>query len=209
MNLISFPGYTCGAILCDILNKESSQVGPNNNILSGKHNILKIELENGYNGKEFSKHEFATRIDAASQYKKLSNAWIGTHCWVGDIDVSKFNNIIVITTETKNSKIYRFARVFYTMISGRFPYTKAKKPKDIKMYNQSYEKVNKPNFINIEFEDFVEWKNDINEILINFVGVDFQKHIDSRRKLWVEINDFLYDDTKMNYIHKEWNKINQ
>lgn len=207
MNLICFPNYTCGAILCDILNKESSQVGENNNFYSAKHNYGKIPA-NTYNGKDFDVDALYAKTLRLDNIGNLRGAWIGTHCWPGLIDSTLYNNIICISTENRNSRIYRFARIFYTMVSGRWPnQPKPQKPKDIYNYDVAFEKVYMPNVINIEFEDWVNLTPEVEKILLDFAGHEYKKHLDNRRKVWVELNDFLFDK-RLDYVTKEWERFN-
>jgi hypothetical protein len=42
MNLICFPHYTCGGLLCDILNGTFSQIAPNGGVDSIGHTLGKI-----------------------------------------------------------------------------------------------------------------------------------------------------------------------
>jgi hypothetical protein len=212
MNLVCFPGYTCGALFCDILNKESSQVGKNNNILSAKHNYGKVPLNDPYKGKDFDLELFNNQVKKYFDFPGSKNSWIGTHCWPGDLDTSAFENVIHISTENDPSKMYRYARIFFTMIAGKYPGVnkpktfrefKPKKPEDLIPFRLGYDKVYRPNIINIEFEDVVNWKDDVTSVLLNFIGNDYHHHILNRRKVWTTVNDFLYDE-RINYIHKEW-----
>jgi hypothetical protein len=207
MNLICFPNYTCGAILCDILNKESSQVGKNNNFYSAKHNYGKIPA-NTYNGKEYDPKLLYDKTLRLDNVQQLKGAWIGTHCWPGLIDNTLYENIICISTENRNSKIYRFARVFYTMVAGRWPdQPKPQKPKDIMYYNAPFEKVHKSNIINIEFEHWVNLTPQVEDVLLRLAGHEYKNHFIARRKKWIEINDFLYDQ-RFDFVKKEWEKHN-
>lgn len=207
MKLVCFPGYTCGALLCDILNKESSQIGKHNNLVSANHNRGKIALQNSFNGTGFDNNLFETQISNCSQYPILQDAWIGTHCWAGELNLSLFDQVVQITTENRMSKIYRFTRIFYTMLSGKYPdMPKPVRPFGVDQFNQGYAKAYAPNIINIEFEDIVEWKNGIEDVLVSYIGESFRNHIHNRRKVWIEINDFLYDK-RLDYIINNYEKV--
>jgi len=213
MNLICFPHYTCGGFFCDLLNKETSPIGKSNNIESAKHNIGKVPPKNSYNGTGVDEVELYLKTLYQNEYVRgvfispSSNAWLGTHCWPGNFDTSLYNNILLITTENKMSRLYRYARVFYTMIAGVFAYNpKPQRPTDIKSYKTlGYDKVIADNVYNLEFEDVVEWKPNVEELLLKFIDHTFIGHIHARRKTWVELNDFLYD-RRIDYIIKEWEK---
>jgi hypothetical protein len=205
MNLVCFGNYTCGALLCDILNLESSRLGPHNNIASSKHNQGKIPLASTFTGKGFNLNAFNIKISPLLENNSFKNKWIGTHCWPGELDTSLFNNIINVTTESEKSRIYRYARIFYTMTAGLFPGNKKpQRPYDTKSWHQSYSHVQKDNVVNIEFEDVVEWKNNIEDLLLGYIGVEYVKHIHNRMKFWRSLNDFLYDDIKMNYATHDY-----
>lgn len=213
MNLVCFPHYTCGGLFCDILNKESSAFGKHNNIESLKHSIGKAPPKNYYNGTGFDKEVLYHRTlylnaDVHGVFiSPKSNYWLGTHCWAGNFDTSLYGNIILVTTENTKSKIYRYARVFYTMIAGKYPYiSKPQRPTDVESYKLlGYNKVIADNVFNIEFEDIVEWKPNVEELLIQFVGENCRDHMHRRRRAWMQMNDFLFDE-RLDYVIKEWNK---
>lgn len=210
MNLISFPVYTCGAILCDMLNNERSPVGVANNFDSKMHNAGKVGiLRNLHNVPGSDAEVFKKRTNKLFHLKEYENKWIGTHCILTDIDASRFNKIINITTISRQSSLYQYSRIFWTHIHGQMPGKKHGKPKVIKhLESDCVQKVDLPNVTNIEFEDFVEWKNGIDDILLNLSEFKDQNHIAERRKAWTEVNNFLFDENKMNYVFKEWSKVN-
>lgn len=219
MKLVSFPGYTCGGIICDILNLESSQVGTGNNIVSPTHNRAKIFTENWHTGTGFDVNEFYEKINNFRSVKRYAEknerTWIGTHCSPTEFNTDIFENILNITTENRLSKIYRHTRVFYTTLSGQFPdyifKRNSLKPHRINQtpadFNQPFVKVFKPNIINLEFQDVVEFTDTFQQTILQIIGKEFEHHMHKRMAVWREINPFLFDD-RINYIFKLWEKEN-
>lgn len=206
MNLVCFPNYTCGAILCDILNIESSQIGLNNNFYSANHNRAKIKKVNNYDGTDFNPEELYSQTNQIT-HLELKNKWIGTHCWPGMFDTARYSQVINITTSTRLSRIYRYARIFYTTIAGKFPGKPyPHRPNDIHLYNTGFKKIESPNTINIEFEDWVNLTCEVETILLSLSNAKSNKHFYQRRNVWLQVNDFLYDQ-RFDYIVNEWNKI--
>jgi len=217
VNVITFAGYTGGGILCDILNLESSQIGPWNNIKNPKHNLGKIDTENWHTGKGFNLDIFYEKIkrNSANIAYKNKKQWVGTHCWPGAFDTTIFDNVLNITTESRMSKIYRFARVFYASLHGQFPdwehkqdkKTKPKLIENIVEFNQPFERVNKPNVTNMEFEHLVDFNDTFKSIIFQFLDKEYVKHLEKRITVWKELNNFLYDE-KLDTIIKLWDEHN-
>jgi hypothetical protein len=211
VNLVCFPHYTCGGLFCDILNKESSKFGNSYNIESFKHSIGKAPPKNYYNGTGFDKEVLYNRTLYSNenrhgvQISPESKHWLGSHCWPGEFDTSLYDNIILITTENERSKLYRYARVFYTMIAGKYPLvSKPKRPADIQSYKTlGYQTVVAKNIYNLEFEDVVDWKQNVEELLLQFTGKEFIHHMYRRRDAWKQVNNFLFDE-RLDYVIKEW-----
>jgi hypothetical protein len=180
-------------------------VGANNNFYSAAHNRGKVKQVCDFTGRNFDPAELYELTD---NLKIKKHRWIGTHCWPGLIETQpRYDKVINITTTTKLSRIYRFARVFYTMTAGLFPgVPKPKKPDDIFNWNQGFDVVIKDNLINIEFENWVNLTCEVKDSLLSLSLAPNDKHLLQRRKVWTEINDFLYDK-RFDYIIKEWEKV--
>lgn len=210
MKLVCFPNYTCGAIFCDILNLQSSRVGKSNNFYSGVHNLGKIKPVNNMDGTGYDPEDLYYATLRPENTRQVKDLWIGTHCWPGLIDTKKYKKIINVTTTTSLSRIYRFARIFYTMVAGRYPGVPTpKRPTDIFNYNIGFENVYADNVINIEFEHWVNLSCEVEDILLKLSNAPDNKHLHQRRKVWMELNNFLYDETRMNYIFKIWDEVHK
>lgn len=207
MKLVCFPNYTCGAIFCDILNLESSTVGTNYNFYSANHNRGKIEKVDNYDGRNYNPQDLYDLTLNANLSQSVKNKWLGTHCWPGLIDTNRYDKVINITTSSKLSRVYRYARIFYTSVAGKYPGKPYPfRPKNIHLYNNGFSKIDSPNTINIEFEDWVNLTCEVENILLTLSNAPNNKHFYQRRVAWVKINDFLYDQ-RFNYILKEWDKV--
>jgi hypothetical protein len=216
INLVTFAGYTGGGILCDILNLESSQIGKHNNIYNNHHALGKIQTENWHTGRGYDCNDFYEKVErhavkSGSRQRKL---WLGTHCWPGDFDTEKFDTILNVTTETRNSKMLRHCRVFYTTLHGLFPDWQFKRGKtkpqlleEVIEFNQSYNAVSRPNVINLEFENVVNCDDIFKSTMLKYIGSEYLPHLEKRMNVWKELNPFLYDE-RLNYIKNLWEKNN-
>jgi len=189
MNLICFPHYTCGGLLCDILQQTFSDVGANGGIASTNHNLGKIG----------DADDILVTYDPALLYKKLDSFnlkdtdWVTTHCHPRLLDFSKFDSIIVVTTTTFKSKIYRWVRAYHHYYYNSVPWTSVsgldridKERETAKNYLKPFFPVIADNITNIEFSEIVE----NTEIFKKLVGdLETEKHLIR----WRSLNSFLYN----------------
>lgn len=194
MNLICFPHYTCGGLLCDILSNKMSPLDPvRNAINSFEHSIGKI----GDSDSVFENFDPTDFFKQISDIDNDSNTYIGTHCWPGNLDISRFDKVICVTTETWRSRVYRWARVFYHYYIPSEPWQLVgldlidKQRETAKNYIQPFRSVS--GAINIEFSDVVD-NTLVFRQLIN--GCEFEQSL-SR---WQKINNFLYQ-------HDFWSSV--
>jgi hypothetical protein len=185
MKIISFPHYTCGGLLSDILNQTFSKLGTNGGINSIHHSIGKIgDSASVYT--DFDTNEFKQALK-----NHTDNSWIGTHCWMGKMDLKIFDQVINITTMTYRSKLYRWVRAYHHYYLKSEPWQGLvgmsgidKQRETAKNYIIPFEKIINNRVINIEFADIVECTR-------NFVSIipgDYQQHLDR----WKKVNYFLY-----------------
>jgi hypothetical protein len=189
MNLICFPHYTCGGLLCDIFNQTMSPVGSHGGINSIAHNIGKI----GDSDKVFDNYD---PLQIAREIQKLDKnifGWVGTHCWPGTVDVSMFDKVLLITTTTFRSKLYRWTRAYYHYYVKSLPWLAEtgqaridKERETAKNYLLPFLPVDCNNVTNIEFSEVVELTTEFQKIIEPY---NWQAHIDR----WRLINKFLYD----------------
>jgi hypothetical protein len=163
-------------------------VGTNGGINSIVHGLGKIgdadTVFTDFDSSEFQKTISALNIPA--------DQWIGTHCWPGQFDTSVFNQIILITTTTFRSKIYRWMRAYYHYYEKSTPWLTAadmlridKERETAKNYLIPFEPVRQSNIINIEFAEIVETSSEFKNLLAG-------KEIDNHMARWKSINEFLY-----------------
>ena len=188
MNLICFPHYTCGGLLADILNNTWSDIAPNGGIASINHSIGKIGDSN----------DIFDVYDTNLLYKKIESlnvkdsVWIGTHCHPEILDFSKFNQIIVVSTSTFKSKIYRWVRAYYhyyhksTHWANLSRLDKIDKDRETaKNYIKPFLPVESDNIVNIEFAEIVENTLMFKKLIGN---LETKPHLDR----WQSVNSFLY-----------------
>lgn len=185
MNIVCFPHYTCGGLLCDILNNTFSPVAANGGIDSIHHNIGKIGDQHIY--QDFDISILLSRLEKFQSTDK----WIGTHCWLGNQDLSKFNQIINITTVTYKSRLYRWIRAYYHYYLKSPSWQHLKDMEEIdkhretaKDYIPAFLPIHHNQVKNIEFSEVVECQTSF----INIMPDYYHKHLDR----WKSINSFLY-----------------
>jgi hypothetical protein len=192
MNLICFPHYTCGGLLCDILNNSFSEIGINGGINSIHHRLGKIG----------DVDTVLTEVDSAKLIKIISdnistresedNLWIGTHCWPGALPLDQFDSIIAITTSTWKSKLYRWTRSYHHYFAPQWAHLSGLEKVDkiretAKNYHIGFAPVIASNVTNIEFADIVENTQEFKHIVKDY-------SIDQHIARWQSINHFLYTD---------------
>lgn len=185
-NLICFPHYTCGGLICDIMANTFSPVSIDGGINGVKHRMGKI----GDTGTVLTDYNTSDFMEKIAAIDIANDAWIGTHCWPGNLPVDKFEQVLVITTTTFKSKIYRWARAHHHYflpswreLSGIELVDKTRET--AKNYLVPFMPVFAPNVLNVEFADVVETTEEF-RYAINYR--DHTKHI----QRWKEINHFLY-----------------
>jgi hypothetical protein len=188
MKLVCFPHYTCGGLLCDILNNTFSTVSPNGGINSRHHSFGKIgdvdTVQINFDPEKL--------MQIMSQKLLGDNSWIGTHCWPGALPLDQFERIISITTTTWKSKLYRWTRSYHHYFSPRWTHLTGMAEIDkiretAKNYHVAFDPVMADNVINIEFADIVENTQEFKHIVKDH---SIERHIER----WQSINNFLYTD---------------
>lgn len=186
MKIVSFSHYTCGGLLCDILNNTFSEVGLHGGISSIHHSIGKIG-DNASVYSDFDINEFKQALK-----NHTDNSWIGTHCWLGKMDLSMFEKVINVTTMTYRSRLYRWARAYHHYYLGSQPWHGLtgmiaidKQRETAKNYVKPFEKIVDDRVVNLEFADVVECN-------ANFVRLlpsdEYYRHVER----WQQVNHFLY-----------------
>jgi len=186
VNLICFPHYTCGGLLCDILNKTFSEVTTSAGINSIAHSLGKI----GDADSVFVDYDPSLLTD---KLNLNDSKWVGTHCWPDKLDLSLFNQVIVVTTTTSRSKLYRYTRAYYHYYIKSTPWCEVsgqaridKERETAKNYLIPYLPINGKNVINIEFSEIVETSPE-------FLKLTQELEVDKHMDRWKSINSFLYD----------------
>lgn len=109
MNLVCFSNNTGGGILCDLLNNKT----PNMNgykCTGVEHSLLKISDSSTVSREVDSKRWQQVIIQLLSN--DADNRWVGTHYHPSAISLQSFKTTIAITTESRESKLYRWLRYY-------------------------------------------------------------------------------------------------
>jgi len=197
--LVSFPHYTCGGLLCDILNGTFSEISSyNGGIHSHQHNLGKIGDSDTVFDK-FDQDLFFSKLKESN-----GDSWIGTHCWLGNTPLNSIDKILNITTATYKSRLYRWIRSVKHYYIPSEPWQSQKTVQNYrdkarstaKNYLIPFEPIQSDKVINIEFSDIVELKPEF----INFIGAyDWKNSIDR----WKEQNSFLYESDLLKSFEAE------
>ncbi len=195
MNLIAFPHYTCGGLLCDILNDQWSEVGSRGQIQNHYHSLGKIDQidsDDVYDNYDVSLYDSFFR---SAKDQVHDDVWISTHIWPDLLDKTIFNKIILVTTQTYRSKVYRWLRCCHHYYESSKPWLDArvddetyvdKVRETAKNYLKPFKSLSGRHIINLEFSDIVERSPAFTNIVTSY---DWIKHLDR----WQGINEFLYD----------------
>lgn len=188
MKLVCFPHYTCGGLLCDILNNTFSNIGANGGINSIHHSFGKI----GDTATVQTQFDPARIMQTISSRTSDDNVWAGTHAWPGALLLDQFDNIIAVTTSTWKSKLYRWTRSFHHYFAPQWTQLSGIERVNIireiaKNYHVEFAPVIADNVINIEFADIVENTQEFKHV---FKDYSIDRHIER----WQSINHFLYTD---------------
>lgn len=192
INLVCFPHYTAGGLLCDILSNTFSPVAANGGIRSINHSLGKIgDTDTVQTTLDQAEFDGLTKDLAAG-------TWVGTHCWAGVLDAEKYGQIINITTATHRSKIYRWMRAYHHLFKKTWPMTSMsameitdKLRETAKNYLEPFEPATADNIINIEFADIVETTQEFQSLVADY---STDRHV----QRWQQINDFLYHNNLWN-----------
>lgn len=191
MNLICFPHYTCGGLLCDILNGSFSSIGSNGGIMSINHSLGKI----GDSDTILTDYDAEFFMERLKKLNVKDSQWIGTHCWPDKLNLKMFNQVILVTTTTFRSKLYRWTRAYYHYYFQSVPWVELtgqaridKEKETAKNYLVPFIPVHQLNIdiVNIEFAEIVEQT-------VEFKNLIHGKDIDLHMDRWRNINNFLYN----------------
>jgi hypothetical protein len=190
MNLVCFPNFTAGGLLCDLYNKTQTLI-QHGTVRNKEHSVLKIS--NFDNPNKFVWDD-VVYVLWEKRCKQLSanivGKYYGTHLPAQGIrNKSDFTHIINITTNSHNSKFYRWLRYYYLEIDNRFWLDTESKINSKKVQMDNYK-----NFVlqtssyddidceNVEFSDIVN-------------GSYIQKKLldESYFQDWKKQNNFLFE----------------
>lgn len=129
---------------------------------------------------------------------------VGTHCWPGILDLAELmkivDRVIVVTTATHRSKLYRWVRAYHHYYKKSEPWLAVsgneridKERETAKNYLKPFLPVYSKNIINLEFAEIVDNTAQFFNLIKNH---DTINHI----KRWQEINNFLYDKDLWNSV---------
>ena len=200
-NLVCFPHYTAGGLLCDLLNQKHSPWGDNGGIESVEHYLGKInEIDNDSVLEQFDSADFERNILSLDI---ADDVWIGTHHWPGNFNTDLFDKIIVITTETERSRILRWYRVYENYFVPQWPFLENqdfidKARETAKNYLRPYRWVAGHNVQCVEFADIVDDTREFTQLYPN-TAQNFQrvsgwrmKNFDLTTDLWQAMSTKFY-----------------
>lgn len=187
MKLVCFPHYTCGGLLCDLLNHKISKTGKNGGVNNTQHNLAKI----GDSDSVFYNYDVDQLMQRLATIK--TQDWLGTHCWPGLLPLDQFDQVINVTTVTHRSQIYRWLRAYQFYYLESKPWLEQhgqaridKERETAKNYLVPFEPVAHRNVINLEFSEVVEHQPSFANLIRD------HKAAGNNIQGWQQQNDFLY-----------------
>lgn len=209
MNLICFPTYCAGAILCDLLNYEKS-----NESKGGIDNLNSSKLKVPFNKNNTI---LWYNIFFEKKIKNLDlnqNIWLGTHCWPSEVDTTRFEKVLLVYTNSKMSRVYRLMRAYFLFDNLHKKYNfDNDKLKDIDEKLQKlnltefkfdYASVDDSNIVTLDFEDIVQWTNDFHDFTKqNSLNYSLD-HFIERKNYWKTTNYFLYEQSIVDKFIKRY-----
>lgn len=185
MKIISFSHYTCGGLLCDILNDTWSAVDHKGGIDSLHHSIGKIG-DSATVYRDFDQAQLERLLRQSTMPE-----WIGTHCWLGNVNAALYDQAINITTVTQRSRLYRWIRAYHHYYLASDPWQDLqhmqhidKQRETAKNYLPTSDAIHNGKIINLEFADVVETQ----AAFVALMPANLEKHM----ARWREVNFFLY-----------------
>lgn len=194
MNLVCYPHYAAGGLICNILNNQ-----PNTSVTSptlaghGEHKLFIGDSPDVFD--EYSVELFnQTHQSIVGQPNLL--AWIGTHCHPKLLDQTMFELILSITTSSIKSKLYRWIRVYNLYFAQRWTQLSHAEQDDkmrttAKSYLIPFYQCSYPNAVNLELSDIVEKTPRFTRLCHHLAGNCDLNKVDQ----WLEHNSFLTNFT--------------
>lgn len=196
MKLVCFANNTAGGLICDLLNNKISEFD-GYRIDNIEHSLLKVG-DTPTIQTQISINRWNYKVSAL----KDQTGWLGTHAHPNAIpDLSIFEDVIVITTLTRKSKLYRWLRCYHGWYKAAFPnWVEDDSPASIDKIRELAKNVFEefkpyPNCKNIEFEDIVEGKF----IKDNNLNWDYYS-------TWKKNNSYLYDNAENPWAIKRFDE---
>ena len=203
MNLVCYPHYTGGGVVCNILNKTPetrSKVGTTvNNMEHGLFIGDNWSIYDEYPVTEFDK-KYQKVLRRGFDATWLSTRFLGTHCHPVLLDTSKFSNTISITTESTQSKLYRWLRAYNLFFKPQWLEYSGMERVDLlretaKSYIAPFYRCKHKDIHHLEFCDIAH--NSTKFINLCHTLVDNPEI--ARLDKWIELNKFMFERNTAEY----------
>ena len=197
MNIVCYPHYAAGGLICNILNQPpvtGSHIS--STVKSLEHFLFIGDNDDIYD--DFDSNVFEQkRIEAQTLYPP-NKPWLGTHCHPIGIDLSNFKLSISITTNSFESKLYRWLRAYNLFFKPQWEHYTGVERIDLmretaKSYLKPFYSIDVPKLIQIEFCDIVNLTPKFKVMCQSLTNnTDFSK-VDT----WLVNNSFLKSYTNL------------
>ena len=193
MNLVCYPHYAAGGLICNILNQPPQSGSHISATVSSLEHVLFIG-DNWTVYDDFGPAEFEKkRLEVLKTYSP-NKPWLGTHCHPKLIDLSNFNKTISITTDSIQSQLYRWLRAYNLYFKPQWVKYAGMERVDLmretaKSYLTPFYHCEKNGLVEIELSDIVNKTPKFVKLCNSMTNdPDFGK-VD----VWLEHNNFLLD----------------
>jgi len=193
MILISYPHYTCGGLLCNLINKEFHGFADHGGMDNTAHSLFKEpEDPNDPRLSNLSIEELVQHRLDTYPAETLPLA-AGTHFNVLDMPLDMFDKVIHITTERTRSRLYRWTRAYYLQYEQSADWQSVvgldyidKARETAKEYVNPRKSIRHSKVVNIEFAEIVDKGPSFSKLIPNYDPYVYD--------LWRNKNYFLYNN---------------
>jgi hypothetical protein len=160
MNLVCYPHYAAGGLICNILNQPPDSGSHISSTVENLEHFLFIG-DNWTVYDDFDVADFELKRQEVLKHYRPIRPWLGTHCHPQPLDTSTFVHVVTINTESIESQLFRWLRAYNLYFKPQWTEYSGIERQDLmretaKSYLKPFYKTNRNNIHNIELHDIVK-----------------------------------------------------